>query len=814
MTLRQKTLLIISFAIITFSAILVLSANTVLLGGFLTVETRETEFNLSRAVNAIQSEMDSLDAFLEDWAAWDDTYLFVANANSEYVKKNITASTFLSQKLHFMVFLDPGGNMVHGTLFDTKKKSFLPLPETIKSYLKSESALLSDQSLHSVARGVHVLQGTPLLVAARPIMDSERKNPPRGVMIVGRFLNAATLAKISESARLSILLKTYADPSLPSDFADAAKILSPDKTTWIDPIDENLVAGYALLQDIYGNPSLILRVDTPRFIYLQGIKTIQYFLLLLLAFALLFGTANLFLLEKTILARLSSLGRQVFNVGEKNAPSLRVQVSGQDELSQLADSINTMLGSWETSQSELKESETATRALLEGMPDLLLRIDRSGTILDFKTARDRIAATPAKLLTGNSIVDAYPPPMAEKLSAALTQAFETATIQRFENEMVINNQLRHQEVRITPINEKEAIAILRDFTERKRLEKSLEFFNLRDSLTGLFNRTYWEEKLVTLSHLDDTAVGIILCEIDEMRLIHDSLGQDHGNNLLIAAAAALRASLPLDAVIARTGPEEFAVLLVGAAESELDRIARKIRQEADRGGTNDIHLHFSLSMGYASGIPAKTGIQELIKMAQTRLHRKKLSHSQTSRKNLFQSLQTALETRDFVTHQHAARLWALGKSLAAEAGLPLKRLRDFKLLTQFHDIGKVGVPDEIIFKQAQLNSDEMKHMKLHVEIGHRIAQSIPELYPIADLLLKHHEWWNGEGYPLGLQGEEIPLECRIFSIVDAYDAMTNDRPDRKALSAKKAAAELRRCAGSQFDPTLIKKFLAMIGEES
>ena len=101
---------------------------------------------------------------------------------------------------------------------------------------------------------------------------------------------------------------------------------------------------------------------------------------------------------------------------------------------------------------------------------------------------------------------------------------------------------------------------------------------------------------------------------------------------------------------------------------------------------------------------------------------------------------------------------------------------------------------------------------MHVEIGHRIAQSIPELYPIADLLLKHHEWWNGQGYPLGLSGENIPLECRIFAIVDAYDAMTNDRPGRKALSKKEAAAELRSCAGSQFDPALVPEFLLIIGE--
>jgi HD-GYP domain-containing protein (c-di-GMP phosphodiesterase class II) len=101
-------------------------------------------------------------------------------------------------------------------------------------------------------------------------------------------------------------------------------------------------------------------------------------------------------------------------------------------------------------------------------------------------------------------------------------------------------------------------------------------------------------------------------------------------------------------------------------------------------------------------------------------------------------------------------------------------------------------------------------MKRHSEIGHRIAQSVPDLSPIADRILKHHEWWNGEGYPLGLKGEEIPLECRILSIADAYDAMTSDRPYRKAMTHEDALLELYRFKGSQFDPVLVDRFIDLM----
>ena len=105
-----------------------------------------------------------------------------------------------------------------------------------------------------------------------------------------------------------------------------------------------------------------------------------------------------------------------------------------------------------------------------------------------------------------------------------------------------------------------------------------------------------------------------------------------------------------------------------------------------------------------------------------------------------------------------------------------EKIADLRLFAQFHDIGKVGIPDSILLKPAALTLEEKIEMQRHSEIGHRIAQSAPDLTPISDWVLKHHEWWDGQGYPLGLAGEDIPLECRMLAIADAYDAMTSDRP--------------------------------------
>lgn len=143
-------------------------------------------------------------------------------------------------------------------------------------------------------------------------------------------------------------------------------------------------------------------------------------------------------------------------------------------------------------------------------------------------------------------------------------------------------------------------------------------------------------------------------------------------------------------------------------------------------------------------------------------------------------------------------------------GLDRNRLTALSLVAQVHDLGKVGIPDNILFKDSSLTDEEWEIMRRHPEKGYRIALTSPDLAPVADLILRHHEKWNGTGYPLGLKGEEIPVECRILSIVDAFDAMINDRPYRKAKTKQEAIEELKNHSGTQFDPQLIETFIALV----
>lgn len=192
------------------------------------------------------------------------------------------------------------------------------------------------------------------------------------------------------------------------------------------------------------------------------------------------------------------------------------------------------------------------------------------------------------------------------------------------------------------------------------------------------------------------------------------------------------------------------------------------------------------------------------------MYRDKLNRDINSRSQIMKALMAALEERDFITSGHALRLENLCVKLGQAMNLSSSQLSNLNLLAQMHDLGKVGVPDHILFKSGPLTDKEWDIMCQHPEKGYRIAQATTDLAGIAELILMHHEHWDGKGYPLGLAGKDIPIECRILAIADSFDAMTSDRPYRDALPIEEALAELERYAGTQFDPQLVGAFLEIM----
>jgi response regulator RpfG family c-di-GMP phosphodiesterase len=173
------------------------------------------------------------------------------------------------------------------------------------------------------------------------------------------------------------------------------------------------------------------------------------------------------------------------------------------------------------------------------------------------------------------------------------------------------------------------------------------------------------------------------------------------------------------------------------------------------------------------------------------------------------SLVAALDAREHETNDHSQRVVRYSLAVARRLGLPARDLPDLGRGALLHDIGKIGIPDAILLKPGKLDEAEWREMRRHPQIGYDILRSIHFLAPSAEMVLAHQERWDGGGYPRGLSGEQIPIAARIFAIADTYDAMTSNRPYRKALPAATARAEIERCAGTQFDRRCAEAFLAM-----
>ncbi|HVC08541.1 MAG TPA: HD domain-containing phosphohydrolase [Elusimicrobiota bacterium] len=179
---------------------------------------------------------------------------------------------------------------------------------------------------------------------------------------------------------------------------------------------------------------------------------------------------------------------------------------------------------------------------------------------------------------------------------------------------------------------------------------------------------------------------------------------------------------------------------------------------------------------------------------------------------MVRTLARAVDSKDAYTHEHSERASNIARRLAQELGLPTPMVRYVEYAALLHDIGKIGIDEAILLKPGKLTAEEYEIMKKHPMIGHQILSPVKFLGPVAQMVLHHQEWYNGQGYPEGLKGEDIPLGARIVAIIDAWDAMTSDRPYRKALPREVAVGELKRGAGTQFDPKIVEIFLSLEAE--
>lgn len=485
-----------------------------------------------------------------------------------------------------------------------------------------------------------------------------------------------------------------------------------------------------------------------------------------------------------------------------------------EEVSMLQD-LAELLGCYKKREKTEKEKEifnSRFKGLVETAGDWIWEIDTEGTITYTNNQVEKTTGYTSQEILGQNFFSLMVAREAKKVEELLLAAI-TEGIPLKQLEIKIKGKRGspvYFETSGVPVSDEWGTAtgfrgISRDITERVVSKKKLDYLSTRDKLTGLYNRNFFEEELNRLSISREYPITVIYADVNGLKAVNDAFGHARGDELIKAAANILKSSLRRSELLARIGGDEFAAVLIRTDEKAGKKVVSRIRNKIAEYNMKSGSLPLSISIGMATSISGEESLAELLKHADHLMYQDKALQKATGEYHV-SSLSALLESGSFFEPEASGKLMFLSKSLADEIGLSKKQIAKLELLVKFHNLGKTFISGKILAKQSKLAKEEKKIIRSHPEKGYHLALTSEKISDAADLILKHHERWDGTGYPLGLKGTQIPVECRVFAVVDAFIAMTEGRPYKETLSFAGALEEIKKGSGTQFDPRVVKAF--------
>ncbi|MGI6711377.1 MAG: PAS domain S-box protein [Bacillota bacterium] len=467
---------------------------------------------------------------------------------------------------------------------------------------------------------------------------------------------------------------------------------------------------------------------------------------------------------------------------------------------------------YKKTEEALYRSEAKYRSLVENLNEIVYLLDTNTRILYVSPNIEALSGYSLDELNGKSFIDfVHPEDKAERIEefhkalAGKNKATEYRFLTKEKNCIWIRTKAK-------PIIKDGRVAgvqgVLTDITDRKKAEEEIYYLSYHDYLTGLYNRRYMKDAIIRMDIEENLPFAIMVLDVNGLKLTNDAFGHKMGDKLLRRVACIMTKACRKGDIIARIGGDEFAILLPKTDISQAKKIKANIINEASKTTLDSVVV--SLSIGCAVKEKIDQDIDEIYLQAENYMYKNKLKSGKRMRNQTIETVIRNINSKYDNEQIHNERVSQYCEAIGVAMGLSKKEINDIKTAGILHDIGKIMVPAELLSKPAKLLKKEFELIKKHPETGYHILKSVDEYAALAEYVLYHHERWDGKGYPEGLKGEEIPLISRIISVADAYEAMTAKRPYKKNKSKEEAIAELKKCAGTQFDSEIVHLFVEKV----
>lgn len=504
-------------------------------------------------------------------------------------------------------------------------------------------------------------------------------------------------------------------------------------------------------------------------------------------------------------------------------------IENQCYISPYFDENNKLMGTFgvlvditevKSKQRQLEERENILRTIIDTLPNYIFYKDKDCRYVGYnKKWSDHYKKLGINSMIGKNDfeVDSISSNLALKYMKQDLEAMESKKIIREERRITTPEGQRciEETIKVPVINEDGEVwgivALSTDITETIELKEKLTKLSYTDSLTGVYNRAYFEEKKEELNSKNHLPIGVIMGDVNGLKFVNDTFGHLEGDKLLKNMTKILRNTTSKNDFIFRWGGDEFIILIPNCDEDKCEQVINNIIDACKKADFELIKM--SISLGSSIKHSLEEDIYDNLKKAEEKLYRQKFLQERSIRSSIIFSLNQSLHEKNVETEQHTKRLVYYACQIGKRLGFTKSQLDELKLVTKLHDIGKIGISEEILFKPGKLTKKEYDVIKTHTEKGYRILRASGELSHISKGVLAHHERYDGLGYPLGLSKEEIPITSRIVNIVDSYDAMTRDRGYNTVKTKPEAIEEIKRCSGKQFDPNIAKIFIDILERE-